>query len=488
MTDALSLPMIPDATDTAAPLVPLPDRSVSPPLSELPFKPPPRAFAPPVSGLEGLLPLSVEIPRGSHGAAAPIPVVVAADEPAAEDYVRWLEALWASRLVGEGDVRPTFTLGVLLWPGFSLFTLALLQEVLRLAGEAAPTAPPRLALLGPASEAAVPAAGIGLRLAADTPYVRPDDLDLLLVLAGPDTPERLATRRDRGGLPAREAVDTRGSDGAEAGREATGRHLSEAGPADSGEPIRHRDYLRVAAAAGLTVGGCGGGVRVLVEEGLLANRRFGLDQRLQADLHAAFPGLAIVPAEAVLDQGRMTSADGVAVLSVLLPLIRARLGHEAVARIEAGLRLPAPVSDFSSPGPQMAAAVVTDAEGPVPARGQAESLPEARAIADPRIARAVVLIEARAGQNVSPSEMARAAGLSARQFSRLFRATLGMTPKHFILHTRLARARILVEQGTLSMAAIADQTGFADCAHFTTAFKARYGTAPRNLRPRRAPR
>ena len=405
-----------------------------------------------------------------------------AEEQAGADYVRWLDGLWSSRLYAEGTPRPSLTIGVLLWPGFSLFTLALLQEALSLAGDGVLATPPRLVLLGSTIEAGLAETGLawvgpagsgsGMNLPAQAPYVRPDDLDLLLVLAGPLQNARPAQGEHTRDLPMA-AVSP----------------LSAVLP----EPVEascHRDYLRVAAAAGVTVGGCGGGVCVLVQEGLLANRRFCLDHRLQADFRAAFPGLETIAAQAVVDQGRITTADGVAVLSALLPLIQARLGPEAAARVEAGLRLPPPVAALPNITSPDVHAAMAGADGPIlaqPGMSSASGLPEARAIADPRIARAVVLIEARAGRDVSPSEMARAAGLSARQFSRLFRATLGMTPKHFILQTRLGRARMLVEQGTLSMAAIAEQTGFADCAHFTTAFKARYGTAPRHLRPRRAP-
>ncbi|MFT3974049.1 MAG: helix-turn-helix domain-containing protein [Amaricoccus sp.] len=105
-----------------------------------------------------------------------------------------------------------------------------------------------------------------------------------------------------------------------------------------------------------------------------------------------------------------------------------------------------------------------------------------RRIEDARIQRAVVLIESRMGQDVTLDTVARHVGLGGRQLTRLFRDNLGVTPKRFIIETRLRCAHWLVLHSSLSMTEIAYQTGFADCAHFATSFKARYGAPPSSLR------
>ena len=112
-------------------------------------------------------------------------------------------------------------------------------------------------------------------------------------------------------------------------------------------------------------------------------------------------------------------------------------------------------------------------------RGRVSQIPK---IEDPRIQRAVVLIESRKGSGVSSEQAAEMVSLSARQFSRLFRESVGVTPKRYILDTRLRYARFLVDNSSMSMTAIAFETGFADCAHFSTTFRARFGVTPRGAR------
>ena len=117
-------------------------------------------------------------------------------------------------------------------------------------------------------------------------------------------------------------------------------------------------------------------------------------------------------------------------------------------------------------------------------RGRVNQIPK---VDDPRIQRAVVLIESRKGNGVTSEQAAEMVNLSARQFSRLFRESVGVTPKRYILDTRLRYARFLVENSSMAMTAIAFETGFADCAHFSTTFRARFAVTPRDARAGRAP-
>lgn len=57
-----------------------------------------------------------------------------------------------------------------------------------------------------------------------------------------------------------------------------------------------------------------------------------------------------------------------------------------------------------------------------------------------------------------------------------------MTPKHFIMDTRLRYARFLLENGILSITAIAHETGFSDSVHLATTFRRRYGLSSSGVR------
>ncbi|WP_275540496.1 helix-turn-helix transcriptional regulator [Rhizobium tubonense] len=58
----------------------------------------------------------------------------------------------------------------------------------------------------------------------------------------------------------------------------------------------------------------------------------------------------------------------------------------------------------------------------------------------------------------------------------------GVTPKRFILETRLAMCASSSKTGAMSMTEIAFETGFSDSAHLATAFKQKYGQPPTTFR------
>jgi len=73
---------------------------------------------------------------------------------------------------------------------------------------------------------------------------------------------------------------------------------------------------------------------------------------------------------------------------------------------------------------------------------------------------------------------------STTHFSALFRKGIGVAPKKYLLSARLARARWLIERGELTHAAIAQECGFYDEAHFHRVFKQYIGHAPGREMPR----
>jgi transcriptional regulator GlxA family with amidase domain len=84
--------------------------------------------------------------------------------------------------------------------------------------------------------------------------------------------------------------------------------------------------------------------------------------------------------------------------------------------------------------------------------------------------------------SLSVEELAEVAALSPRQFSRAFRAETGQSPAKAVEHLRVEAARVLIEQGRLSMDAIADETGFADRERMRRAFLRRFGQSPQTIR------
>lgn len=83
---------------------------------------------------------------------------------------------------------------------------------------------------------------------------------------------------------------------------------------------------------------------------------------------------------------------------------------------------------------------------------------------------------------LSVEELAEAAHLSPRQFSRAFRAETGQSPAKAVEHLRLEAARVMVEQSRHSMDEVATETGFADTERMRRAFLRAFGQPPQVLR------
>lgn len=86
---------------------------------------------------------------------------------------------------------------------------------------------------------------------------------------------------------------------------------------------------------------------------------------------------------------------------------------------------------------------------------------------------------------VDSADLARAAGLSRRYFTRLLRSTYGVPVRRWIMAQRLRRGANQLVFTRHSVAAIAAGLGYADSALFCRQFKALYGVSP--LRHRRQP-
>lgn len=91
-----------------------------------------------------------------------------------------------------------------------------------------------------------------------------------------------------------------------------------------------------------------------------------------------------------------------------------------------------------------------------------------------------------ARQNLSAplavEDLAAAAHLSPRQFSRAFRAETGQSPAKAVEQLRVEAARVMVEQSRHTIDEIATQTGFADPERMRRAFLRAFGQPPQFLR------
>jgi transcriptional regulator GlxA family with amidase domain len=83
---------------------------------------------------------------------------------------------------------------------------------------------------------------------------------------------------------------------------------------------------------------------------------------------------------------------------------------------------------------------------------------------------------------LSVEQLADAAHLSPRQFSRAFRAETGQPPAKAIENLRVEAARLMMEQGRHSIDEVARETGFADRERMRRAFLRAFGQPPQVIR------
>jgi len=83
---------------------------------------------------------------------------------------------------------------------------------------------------------------------------------------------------------------------------------------------------------------------------------------------------------------------------------------------------------------------------------------------------------------LSVEDLAEAAHLSPRQFSRAFRAETGQSPAKAVEHLRVEAARLMMEQTRHPIDVVAAETGFADRERMRRAFLRAFGQPPQAIR------
>lgn len=108
------------------------------------------------------------------------------------------------------------------------------------------------------------------------------------------------------------------------------------------------------------------------------------------------------------------------------------------------------------------------------------------AVQDERLAQAMRFISEHAHEVITVEDIARAAAISRSLLERKFRETFGRSPWDHVMQLRLRKAEHLLSQSHLSIAEIAESTGFGTPEYFSAAFRKLTGNSPsaaRHSRP-----
>ena len=106
-------------------------------------------------------------------------------------------------------------------------------------------------------------------------------------------------------------------------------------------------------------------------------------------------------------------------------------------------------------------------------------------LADPRLARALVAMHERPGDDWSLERMAQEAGMSRSAFAARFKSEVGETPADYLANWRLTIAQARLRDGC-PVKAIADDLGYANPSALSRVFTQKIGVSPRGWLARSA--
>lgn len=215
-------------------------------------------------------------------------------------------------------------------------------------------------------------------------------------------------------------------------------------------PKRHRRIAAVCA-----------GAFVLAEAGLLDGRHATTHWLHARDLQRQFPKVKMDEDRIFINDGPIwTSAGMTAGIDLGLALVENDLGPELAKSVARKL-------------------VVYHRRGG--GQSQFSTLLELTPKSD-RIQTALTYARENLHKPLTVTDLADAAHLSPRQFSRAFHAETGQSPAKAIENLRVEAARNLMEQSRHPIDVVARQTGFSDRDHMRRAFLRAFGQPPQVLR------
>jgi transcriptional regulator GlxA family with amidase domain len=221
------------------------------------------------------------------------------------------------------------------------------------------------------------------------------------------------------------------------------------------------DFVRNAMVTSRRVAAPCTGAFVLAEAGVLDGRRATTHWMFARELKSRYPQLQVEEDRIfIIDGSVWTSAGMTAGIDLALAMVEKDLGAEVARQVARSL-----VVYHRRAGGQ----------------SQFSALLELEPKSD-RIQHAMDFAKQNLRNALSVEELAGVAALSPRQFSRAFRAETGQSPAKAVEHLRVEAARLLMEQGRLSMDTIADETGFTDRERMRRAFLRVFGQPPQTMR------
>ena len=228
-------------------------------------------------------------------------------------------------------------------------------------------------------------------------------------------------------------------------------------PLQFGRQHKIHHQLRRLAHHGAVIGAISCGTFVLAEAGLLNGRRATVHWEYDELFRKRYPSLQTSHELFIFDRDVFTCCGGTAALDMMLHLVRETFGKQLAQDV---------AEQFIYPR-------IRDEE-----EAQRAAIQNRYAVASPRLAQIIEMMESTLDEPVPLCEIATKVGISTRQIERLFKEQMGIGPSMFYLKRRLERARTLPRQTLLPIREVAVECGFGSTAHFSNAYKKSFGLPP----------
>jgi len=224
---------------------------------------------------------------------------------------------------------------------------------------------------------------------------------------------------------------------------------------------RESEFIREVVAASRRVASVCTGAFLLAEAGVLDGRRATTHWLLARELQSRYPKIRLEEDRIFIIDGSVWSSAGMtAGVDLALAMIEKDHGADVARAVARKL-----VVYHRRAGGQ----------------SQFSALLELEPKSD-RIQKALAHARGNLKNTLSVEELAEAAALSPRQFSRTFRAETGQSPAKAVENLRLEAARLMMEQGRHPIDVVATETGFADRERMRRAFLRAFGQPPQAIR------
>lgn len=221
------------------------------------------------------------------------------------------------------------------------------------------------------------------------------------------------------------------------------------------------EWLRKAAQKGVTLGAIDTGAFILAEARLLGRQPVTLHWEARSAFLERYPSLVVTEELFELGEERMTCAGGTSAIDMMLAVIAREHGQALAEKISEQFVL----GRIRSPSDH-----------------QRMEVAARYSVHNTNTIQVIKTMEQHLEDPLSPQDLAMVIGVTRRQLERLFRAHLRDTPSHFYLSLRLDRARQLLQQTGMSIMDVCVACGFGSASHFSRAYRARFGTSPKDDR------